>query len=145
MIWLKDPIFMIFWNCSYMSRNVNWPIYESTKLNDSRSKLRIYTFYWICSCCTYENIQTTDMLMLCKGPINQNRRMNIPTGFQGLLNTIVTYQIKSNQIKKFIEQKANKTEIIVHNKQSKKLSSEQRSWEKPGLCKSSTPNETCNR
>ena len=26
MIWLKGPIFMMFWNCSYMSRRVNWPV-----------------------------------------------------------------------------------------------------------------------
>jgi len=26
MIWPNGPIFMIFWNCSYMSRNVNWPV-----------------------------------------------------------------------------------------------------------------------
>lgn len=25
MIWPNGPIFMMFWNCSYMSRRVNWP------------------------------------------------------------------------------------------------------------------------
>ena len=29
MIWLKGPIFMMFWNCSYMSRRVNWPMGKS--------------------------------------------------------------------------------------------------------------------
>lgn len=26
MIWLNGPIFMMFWNCSYISRSVNWPL-----------------------------------------------------------------------------------------------------------------------
>ena len=31
MIWLKGPIFIMFWNCSYMSRRVNWPEWKEWK------------------------------------------------------------------------------------------------------------------
>ena len=53
----------------------------------------------------------------------------------------LSHQIKSNQIKSrnLLNRRQTKTEIIVHNKQSKKLSSDQRSWEKPGLCNNPQP------
>ena len=34
MIWLKGPIFMMFWNCSYMSRRVNWPVWKSEGISE---------------------------------------------------------------------------------------------------------------
>uniref|UniRef100_A0A147BFC8 Putative secreted protein n=1 Tax=Ixodes ricinus TaxID=34613 RepID=A0A147BFC8_IXORI len=44
MIWLKGPIFMMFWNCSYMSRSVNSPCFSfsiSSSLSSSFSSFTL--------------------------------------------------------------------------------------------------------
>ena len=46
-IWPNGPIFMMFWNCSYMSRSVNWPensVTVNVLMQNQRANLDINDF-----------------------------------------------------------------------------------------------------